>query len=80
MGPEAQAFISGNLSGLTIALRLLVLELHSSGAIDGRSYVRTLRRQFNDPEAKFEKVSYDLLRRLSVDLSVDLDELPQQDG
>ena len=78
MGPETQAWISGNFAGQKIALVLLVKYLHHTGIIDGLAYVQAIEHSFNDPEAKFERQSYKYLQDLANSLEQELRDLPRQ--
>jgi hypothetical protein len=78
MGPETQAWLSGNFTGQKMALVMLVKLLHQQRTIDGAVYVKALKDTFNDPDAQFEKQSYDYLRGLATTLEEELDGLPRR--
>ena len=55
-----------------MALVLLVKVMHRTGALDGRAYIQSIKDTFNDPDAHFERQSYDYLRGLANSLEEEL--------
>jgi hypothetical protein len=68
IGPETQAFITGTFTGQKLALELLVRLMHTNGVMDASLFTEQLKATYNEPDAKFEKQSYEYFLSLAASL------------